>query len=220
MTILKLILAKEIVQEYPLYNTKMNNLFFQVAFPLFLCISGKWISKSVLDFLQRQNKKFSNFIYTKLSFRNYHYGLNTNIVFVAMLILFGTFIPKQVKLENQNEKYRTELSIYREGEKPKVELYTEAGKIAELDRNIKLIDYLNIMFKGVIYFIILFFGVRIALSEIINKEVSEFERDLKMLKPIINKEEFEQLESLWAQMRSVEDFRSIKAKIKELKSKN
>ena len=134
-----------------------------------------------------------------------------------MLILFGTFIPKQVKLENQNEKYRTELSIYREGEKPKVELYTEAGKIAELDRNIKLIDCLNIMFKGVIYFIILFFGVRIALSEIINKEVSEFERDLKMLKPIINKEEFEQLESLWAQMRSVEDFRSIREKIKTLK---
>jgi len=60
-------------------------------------------SKSVLDFLGRQNKKFSNFIYTKLSFRNYHYGLNSNIVFVAMLILFGTFIPKQVKLENQNE---------------------------------------------------------------------------------------------------------------------
>ena len=137
-----------------------------------------------------------------------------------MLILFGIFIPKQVKLENQNEKYRTEVSIYREGEKPKVELYTEAGKIAELDRNIKLIDCLNIIFKGVIYFIILFFGVRIALSEIINKEVSEFERDLKMLKPIINKEEFEQLESLWAQMRSVEDFRSIKAKIKELKSKD
>ena len=53
----------------------------------------------------------------------------------------------------------------------------------------KLIDCLNIMFKGAIYFIILFFGVRIALSEIINKEVSEFERDLKMLKPIINKEE-------------------------------
>ena len=134
-----------------------------------------------------------------------------------MLILFGIFIPKQVKLENQNEKYRTELSIYREGEKPKVELYTEAGKIAELERNIKLIDCLNIMFKGAIYFIILFFGVRIALSEIINKEVSEFERDLKMLKPIINKEEFEQLESLWAQMRSVEDFRSIRKKIKALK---
>ena len=73
------------------------------------------------------------------------------------------------------------------------------------------------MFKGVIYFIILFFGVRIALSEIINKEVSEFERDLKMLKPIINKEEFEQLESLWAQMRSVEDSRSIREKIKTLK---
>ena len=73
------------------------------------------------------------------------------------------------------------------------------------------------MFKGAIYFIILFFGVRIALSEIINKEVSEFERDLKMLKPIINKEEFEQLESLWAQMRSVEDFRSIRKKIKALK---
>ena len=137
-----------------------------------------------------------------------------------MLILFGIFIPKQVKLENQNEKYRTELSIYREGEKPKVELYTEAGKIAELDRNIKLIDCLNIMFKGVIYFIILFFGVRIALSEIINKEVSDFERDLKMLKPIINKEEFEQLESLWAQMRSVEDFKGIKAKIQELKNRN
>ena len=67
------------------------------------------------------------------------------------------------------------------------------------------------------YFIILFFGVRIALSEIINKEVSEFERDLKMLKPIINKEEFEQLESLWAQMRSVEDSRSIREKIKTLK---
>ena len=177
----------------------MSSLFFQIVFSLFLCIAGKWISKSVLDFLGRQNKKFSNFIYTKLSFRNYHYGLNTNIVFVAMLILFGIFIPKQVKLENQNEKYRTELSIYREGEKPKVELYTEAGKIAELDRNIKLIDCLNII------------------SEIINKEVSEFERDLKMLKPIINKEEFEQLESLWAQMRSVEDFRSIREKIKTLK---
>ena len=38
-----------------------------------------------------------------------------------------------------------------------------------------------------------------------------------MLKPIINKEEFEQLESLWAQMRSVEDFRSIRKKIKALK---
>ena len=198
----------------------MSSLFFQIVFSLFLCIAGKWISKSVLDFLGRQNKKFSNFIYTKLSFRNYHYGLNTNIVFVAMLILFGIFIPKQVKLENQNEKYRTELSIYREGEKPKVELYTEAGKIAELDRNIKLIDCLNIMFKGAIYFIILFFGVRIALSEIINKEVSEFERDLKMLKPTISKEEFEQLESLWAKIRSFEDFIGIKTKVQELKSKN
>ena len=38
-----------------------------------------------------------------------------------------------------------------------------------------------------------------------------------MLKPIINKKEFEQLESLWAQMRSVEDFRSIREKIKTLK---
>ena len=179
-----------------------------------------WIAKPLLKYLINQNRKISSFIYTKLSYRNYNYGININIALIAMLILFGIFIPKQIKLENQNEKYRAELSIYREGEKPKVELYTEAGKIAELDRNIKLIDCLNIMFKGAIYFIILFFGVRIALSEIINKEVSEFERDLKMLKPIINKEEFEQLESLWAQMRSVEDFRSIKAKIKELKNRN
>ena len=176
-----------------------------------------WIAKPLLKYLINQNRKISSFIYTKLSYRNYNYGININIALIAMLILFGIFIPKQIKLENQNEKYRAELSIYREGEKPKVELYTEAGKIAELDRNIKLIDYLNIIFKGVIYFIMLFFGVRIALSEIINKEVSEFERDLKMLKPIINKEEFEQLESLWAQMRSVEDFRSIREKIKTLK---
>ena len=34
------------------------------------------------------------------------------------------------------------------------------------------------MFKGVIYFIILFFGVRIALSEIINKEVLAVLNDL------------------------------------------
>ena len=193
------------------------NFFIDIIIPLIIGIVGSWIAKPLLKYLINQNRKISSFIYTKLSYRNYNYGININIALIAMMLLFGIFIPKQVKLENQNEKYKTELSIYREGEKPKVELYTEAGKIAELDRNIKLIDYLNIIFKGVIYFIMSFFGVRIALSEIINKEVSEFERDLKMLKPIINKEEFEQLESLWAQMRSVEDFRSIREKIKTLK---
>ena len=176
-----------------------------------------WIAKPLLKYLINQNRKISSFIYTKLSYRNYNYGININIALIAMLILFGIFIPKQIKLENQNEKYRAELSIYREGEKPKVELYTEAGKIAELDRNIKLIDCLNIMFKGTIYFIILFFGVRIALSEIINKEVSEFDRDLKMLKPTISKEEYEQLEFLWAKMKNIEDFRNIRGKIKILK---
>lgn len=176
-----------------------------------------WIAKPLLKYLINQNRKISSFIYTKLSYRNYNYGININIALIAMLILFGIFIPKQIKLENQNEKYRAELSIYREGEKPKVELYTEAGKIAELDRNIKLIDYLNIIFKGVIYFIMLFFGVRIALSEIINKEVSEFDRDLKMLKPTISKEEYEQLEFLWAKMKNVEDLRNIRGKIKTLK---
>ena len=176
-----------------------------------------WIAKPLLKYLINQNRKISSFIYTKLSYRNYNYGININIALIAMLILFGIFIPKQIKLENQNEKYRAELSIYREGEKPKVELYTEAGKIAELDRNIKLIDCLNIMFKGAIYFIILFFGVRIALSEIINKEVSEFDRNLKMLKPTISKEEYEQLEFLWTKMKNVEDFRNIRGKIKTLK---
>ena len=176
-----------------------------------------WIAKPLLKYLINQNRKISSFIYRKLSYRNYNYGININIALIAMLILFGIFIPKQIKLENQNEKYRAELSIYREGEKPKVELYTEAGKIAELDRNIKLIDCLNIMFKGAIYFIILFFGVRIALSEIINKEVSEFDRNLKMLKPTISKEEYEQLEFLWAKMKNVEDFRNIRGKIKTLK---
>ena len=73
------------------------------------------------------------------------------------------------------------------------------------------------MFKGAIYFIILFFGVRIALSEIINKEVSEFDRDLKMLKPTTSKEEYEQLEFLWAKMKNIEDFRNIRGKIKTLK---
>lgn len=176
-----------------------------------------WIAKPLLKYLINQNRKISSFIYRKLSYRNYNYGININIALIAMLILFGIFIPKQIKLENQNEKYRAELSIYREGEKPKVELYTEAGKIAELDRNIKLIDCLNIMFKGAIYFIILFFGVRIALSEIINKEVSEFDRDLKMLKPTTSKEEYEQLEFLWAKMKNIEDFRNIRGKIKTLK---
>ena len=83
-----------------------------------------------------------------------------------------------------------------------------------------ILDLANITFIVIIYFIVLFYGVRIALSEIINKEVSEFERDLKMLKPTISKEEFEQLESLWAKIRSFEDFIGIKTKVQELKSKN
>jgi len=193
------------------------NFFIDIIIPLIIGIVGSWIAKPLLKYLINQNRKISSFIYTKLSYRNYNYGININIALIAMMLLFGIFIPKQVKLENQNEKYKTELSIYREGEKPKVELYTEAGKIAELDRNIKLIDYLNIIFKGVIYFIMSFFGVRIALSEIINKEVSEFDRDLKMLKPTISKEEYEQLELLWAKMKNVEDFRNIRGKIKTLK---
>ncbi|WP_315500357.1 hypothetical protein [Capnocytophaga gingivalis] len=193
------------------------NFFIDIIIPLIVGIVGSWIAKPLLKYLINQNRKISSFIYTKLSYRNYNYGININIALIAMMLLFGIFIPKQVKLENQNEKYKTELSIYREGEKPKVELYTEAGKIAELDRNIKLIDYLNIIFKGVIYFIMSFFGVRIALSEIINKEVSEFDRDLKMLKPTISKEEYEQLEFLWAKMKNVEDFRNIRGKIKTLK---
>ena len=193
------------------------NFFIDIIIPLIVGIVGSWIAKPLLKYLINQNRKISSFIYTKLSYRNYNYGININIALIAMMLLFGIFIPKQVKLENQNEKYKTELSIHKEGEKPKVELYTEAGKIAELDRNIKLIDYLNIIFKGVIYFIMLFFGVRIALSEIINKEVSEFDRDLKMLKPTISKEEYEQLEFLWAKMKNVEDFRNIRGKIKTLK---
>lgn len=104
--------------------------------------------------------------------------------------------------------------------KPQPEFFTKAGKINNFEKEIILLNNINSIFQLTISFIILFFGVRIAFSEIINKEVSEFERDLKMLKPIINKKEFEQLESLWAQMRSVEDFKGIKAKIQELKNRN
>ncbi|WP_314772704.1 hypothetical protein [Capnocytophaga sputigena] len=183
------------------------NFFINIIISLFIGIVGSWIGKPLLKYLAKQNKKISNFIYTKLSFRKCNYGINTNIALIAMMILFGFYIPEQTKFENEIKKHK-ELSI------------PEKNDDINPDIALVILDLANITFIVIIYFIVLFYGVRIALSEIINKEVSEFERDLKMLKPTISKEEFEQLESLWAKIRSFEDFIGIKTKVQELKSKN
>lgn len=194
-------------------NIELDSLFKMIILPLVL----SWISPFMLKKVLKQTNKINNFIYTKMSFRTYNYGINNNILFVGIIMVSGILIPKQVQLEREIQGYEKDLSIYKEEYKPQPEFFTKAGKINNFEKEIILLNNINSIFQLTISFIILFFGVRIALSEIINKEVSEFERDLKMLKPIINKEEFEQLESLWAQMRSVEDFRSIREKIKTLK---
>ena len=197
-------------------NIELDSLFKMIILPLVL----SWISPFMLKKVLKQTNKINNFIYTKMSFRTYNYGINNNILFVGIIMVSGILIPKQVQLEREIQGYEKDLSIYKEEYKPQPEFFTKAGKINNFEKEIILLNNINSIFQLTISFIILFFGVRIAFSEIINKEVSEFERDLKMLKPIINKEEFEQLESLWAQMRSVEDFKGIKAKIQELKNRN
>lgn len=197
-------------------NIELDSLFKMIILPLVL----SWISPFMLKKVLKQTNKINNFIYTKMSFRTYNYGINNNILFVGIIMVSGILIPKQVQLEREIQGYEKDLSIYKEEYKPQPEFFTKAGKINNFEKEIILLNNINSIFQLTISFIILFFGVRIAFSEIINKEVSEFERDLKMLKPIINKKEFEQLESLWAQMRSVEDFKGIKAKIQELKNRN
>ena len=197
-------------------NIELDSLFKMIILPLVL----SWISPFMLKKVLKQTNKINNFIYTKMSFRTYNYGINNNILFVGIIMVSGILIPKQVQLEREIQGYEKDLSIYKEEYKPQPEFFTKAGKINNFEKEIILLNNINSIFQLTISFIILFFGVRIAFSEIINKEVSEFERDLKMLKPIINKKEFEQLESLWAQMRSVEDFKGIKAKIQKLKNRN
>lgn len=197
-------------------NIELDSLFKMIILPLVL----SWISPFMLKKVLKQTNKINNFIYTKMSFRTYNYGINNNILFVGIIMVSGILIPKQVQLEREIQGYEKDLSIYKEEYKPQPEFFTKAGKINNFEKEIILLNNINSIFQLTISFIILFFGVRIAFSEIINKEVSEFERDLKILKPIINKEEFEQLESLWGQMRSIEDFKNIKTKIQELKIRN
>ncbi len=197
-------------------NIELDSLIKMIILPLVL----SWISPFMLKKVLKQTNKINNFIYTKMSFRTYNYGINNNILFVGIIMVSGILIPKQVQLEREIQGYEKDLSIYKEEYKPQPEFFTKAGKINNFEKEIILLNNINSIFQLTISFIILFFGVRIALSEIINKEVSEFERDLKILKPIINKEEFEQLESLWGQMRSIEDFKNIKTKIQELKIRN
>lgn len=197
-------------------NIELDSLIKMIILPLVL----SWISPFMLKKVLKQTNKINNFIYTKMSFRTYNYGINNNILFVGIIMVSGILIPKQVQLEREIQGYEKDLSIYKEEYKPQPEFFTKAGKINNFEKEIILLNNINSIFQLTISFIILFFGVRIAFSEIINKEVSEFERDLKILKPIINKEEFEQLESLWGQMRSIEDFKNIKTKIQELKIRN
>ena len=197
-------------------NIELDSLIKMIILPLVL----SWISPFMLKKVLKQTNKINNFIYTKMSFRTYNYGINNNILFVGIIMVSGILIPKQVQLEREIQGYEKDLSIYKEEYNPQPEFVTKAGKINNFEKEIILLNNINSIFQLTISFIILFFGVRIAFSEIINKEVSEFERDLKILKPIINKEEFEQLESLWGQMRSIEDFKNIKTKIQELKIRN
>ncbi|WP_454953994.1 hypothetical protein [Capnocytophaga gingivalis] len=194
-------------------NIELDSLIKMIILPLVL----SWISPFMLKKVLKQTNKINNFIYTKMSFRTYNYGINNNILFVGIIMVSGILIPKQVQLEREIQGYEKDLSIYKEEYKPQPEFFTKAGKINNFEKEIILLNNINSIFQLTISFIILFFGVRIAFSEIINKEVSEFERDLKILKPIINKEEFEQLESLWGQMRSIEDFKNIRKEIKALK---
>lgn len=197
-------------------NIELDSLIKMIILPLVL----SWISPFMLKKVLKQTNKINNFIYTKMSFRTYNYGINNNILFVGIIMVSGILIPKQVQLEREIQGYEKDLSIYKEEYKPQPEFFTKAGKINNFEKEIILLNNINSIFQLTISFIILFFGIRIAFSEIINKEVSEFERDLKILKPIINKEEFEQLESLWGQMRSIEDFKNIKTKIQELRIRN
>ncbi len=176
-----------------------------------------WLSRPLLKIILNQVTALRNYLYVELSFRKYNYGINTNILFVAAIIIFGIFVPKQVDFEDKIEGYKTEIAVYKEGEKTTPELLTEAGKVAELEKQIKVSEFINFSWQFLLYILILFLGVRLAFSTIINENLSKFERDLKILKPTISEEDYNLLESLWAQMKNQENFNEIRNKIKELK---
>lgn len=176
-----------------------------------------WLSRPLLKIILNQVTALRNYLCVELSFRKYNYGINTNILFVAAIIIFGIFVPKQVDFEDKIEGYKTEIAVYKEGEKSTPELLTEAGKVAELEKQIKISEFINFFWQFLLYILILFLGVRLAFSTIINENLSKFERDLKILKPTISEEDYNLLESLWAQMKNQENFNEIRNKIKELK---
>ncbi|GJQ07132.1 hypothetical protein CAPN010_12900 [Capnocytophaga cynodegmi] len=190
----------------------MDN-FIQIIFAFIVA----WLSKPLLKIILDQVTVLRNYLYIELSFRKYNYGINVNILFVAAIIIFGIFIPKQVDFENKIERYKTEIAVYKEGTKSTPELLTEAGKVIELEKQIKVSEFINFSWQFLLYILILFLGVRLAFSTIINDNLSKFERDLKILKPTISEEDYNLLESLWAQMKNQENFNEIRDKMKELK---
>lgn len=190
----------------------MDN-FIQIIFAFIVA----WLSKPLLKIILDQVTVLRNYLYIELSFRKYNYGINVNILFVAAIIILGIFIPKQVDFENKIERYKTEIAVYKEGTKSTPELLTEAGKVIELEKQIKVSEFINFSWQCLLYILILFLGVRLAFSTIINDNLSKFERDLKILKPTISEEDYNLLESLWAQMKNQENFNEIRDKMKELK---
>ena len=141
-------------------NIELDSLIKMIILPLVL----SWISPFMLKKVLKQTNKINNFIYTKMSFRTYNYGINNNILFVGIIMVSGILIPKQVQLEREIQGYEKDLSIYKEEYKPQPEFFTKAGKINNFEKEIILLNNINSIFQLTISFIILFFGVRIAFS--------------------------------------------------------
>lgn len=91
-------------------NIELDSLFKMIILPLVL----SWISPFMLKKVLKQTNKINNFIYTKMSFRTYNYGINNNILFVGIIMVSGILIPKQVQLEREIQGYEKDLSIYKE----------------------------------------------------------------------------------------------------------